>query len=140
MATSLISDTQKTKIQEIIDDIHETFARTITIFEEGERVLISASSTYNGIYGRTDTGSKSRIKYGEIVDENLIDGNIDSQLGIDYIKGQVRITVDVNGYNILKEAKRVEFEGRKYTINSKGRPTGMFGPRYYHFYLRPIEE
>ena len=152
MATSLISDTQKTKIQEIIDDIHETFARTITIFEEGERVLISASSTYNGIYGRTDTGSKSttkttvshsvkaRIKYGEIVDENLIDGNIDSQLGIDYIKGQVRITVDVNGYNILKEAKRVEFEGRKYTINSKGSPTGMFGPRYYHFYLRPIEE
>jgi|TARA_B100000085_G_scaffold274899_1_gene292145 hypothetical protein len=152
MATSLISDTQKTKIQEIIDDIHETFARTITVFEEGEKVLISASSTYNGIYGRTETGSKSttvtkvshsikaRIKYEEITDENLSDGQINSQLGIDYVKGRVRITVDNAGYEILKEAKRVEFEGRKYTINSRGSPTGMFGPKYYHFYLRPIEE
>ena len=46
MATSLISDTQKTKIQEIIDDIHETFARTITIFEEGERVLKDLMEAY----------------------------------------------------------------------------------------------
>jgi hypothetical protein len=40
----------------------------------------------------------------------------------------------------LKEAKRCEFEGRKYTIESKGNPTGIFGPQYYHFYLSPIEE
>jgi len=152
MATSLISDSQKNTIKEIIDDIHETFARNITVYEEGEKVLISASSEYNGIYGKTSTGSRStrkvvvshtlkaRIKYINAREQKLADGNINSQLDIDMIDGSVRITVDENGFEILKEAKRCEFEGRKYTIDSKGDPTGIFGPQYYHFYLSPIEE
>jgi len=61
-------------------------------------------------------------------------------LDINLIDGSVRITVDESGFEILKEAKRCEFEGRKYTIDSKGNPTGIFGPQYYHFYLSPIEE
>ena len=41
---------------------------------------------------------------------------------------------------ILKEAKRAEFEGRRYKISSKGNPTGIFGPQYYHFFLEPLDE
>lgn len=152
MATSLISDSQKNTIKAIIDDIHETFARNITVYEEGKKVLIAASSEFNGIYGKTATGSssvqktvvshtiKARIKYINSREQSLADGNIDSQLDIDLIDGSVRITVNQSGFEILKEAKRCEFEGRKYTINSKGNPTGIFGPQYYHFYLAPIEE
>jgi hypothetical protein len=152
MATSLISDSQKNTIKAIIDDIHETFARNITVYEEGKKVLISASSEYNGIYGKTSSGVsstsktsvshviKARIKYVNAREQNLADGNISSQLGIETIDGSVRITVDESGFAILKEAKRCEFEGRKYTIESKGNPTGIFGPQYYHFYLSPIEE
>lgn len=152
MGTSLISDTQKTTIQNIIDDIHETFARNITVYEEGKKVLISASSEYNGIYGKVGGGTqstsktvvshtiKARIKYLNAREKNLADGQINSQLDIDFIEGSVRITVDASGFAILKEAKRCEFEGRKYTIESKGNPTGIFGPQYYHFYLEPIEE
>lgn len=152
MATSLISDSQKSTIKAIIDDIHETFARDISVFEDGRKILISASSEYNGIYGRTGGGTssttvssvkhtvKARIKYINAREQNLADGNINSQLNIDFIEGSVRITVDAAGFAILKEAKRCEFEGRKYTIESKGNPTGIFGPQYYHFYLSPIEE
>ena len=152
MATPLISDSQKNTIKSIIDDIHETFARNITVFEEGQKVLIAASSEFNGIYGRNSLGKKTttktvvkhtikaRIKYINAREQNLADGNINSQLDIDLIDGSVRITVDNDGFEILKEAKRCEFEGRKYTINSKGNPTGIFGPQYYHFYLSPIEE
>tara|TARA_R110001592_G_scaffold78476_1_gene235350 strand:+ start:381 stop:839 length:459 start_codon:yes stop_codon:yes gene_type:complete len=152
MATSLISDSQKSTIKAIIDDIHETFARNITVYEEGKKILISASSEYNGIYGKTSSGTastsktsvthtiKARIKYINAREQNLSDGNISSQLGIETIDGSVRITVDQSGFVILKEAKRCEFEGRKYTIESKGNPTGIFGPQYYHFYLSPIEE
>lgn len=152
MPTSLISDAQKTTIKAIIDDIHETFARTITVFEEGERVLIAASSTYNGIYGKTQGGNssvsrtvvshtlKARIKYIDAKEESLADGQINSQLDISLINGSVRITVDGAGYDILREAKRCEFEGRKYEIVSKGQPTGIFGPQYYHFFLKPLDE
>jgi hypothetical protein len=152
MATSLISDSQKTTIKAIIDDIHETFARTITVYEEGERVLIAASSTYNGIYGKTEGGNssvsrtvvshslKARIKYIDAKEEMLADGQINSQLDISLINGSVRITVDSDGYDILREAKRCEFEGRKYEIVSKGQPTGIFGPQYFHFFLKPLDE
>ena len=152
MATALISDSQKNTIKAIIDDIHETFARNITVYEEGEKVLISASSEYNGIYGKTSTGSSStkkvvvshtvnaRIKYINAQEKNFSDGNVSSQPDIDLVDGSVRITVNADGFDILKEAKRCEFEGRKYTIDSKGNPTGIFGPQYYHFFLSPIEE
>ncbi len=152
MPTSLISDTQKNTIKAIIDDIHETFARNITVFEEGERVLIAASSEYNGIYGKTGGGTtsvsrtvvshtiKARIKYIDAKDSTLSDGSIDSQLDIDLIDGSVKITVSLADSAILKEAKRCEFEGRKYEINSKGNPTGIFGPQYVHFYLKPLDE
>ena len=59
MATSLISDSQKDTIKAIIDDIYETFARNITVYEEGEKILIAASSQFNGIYGRTSSGSET---------------------------------------------------------------------------------
>ena len=258
MPTSLISDSQKNTISAIIDDIHETFARNITVFEQGEKILInvrqlslsgftgdnahlngtyiqqgtsttdsyqqehgdgtitilqqSASSeedpnlvqyhweiidgsdndpgsgtitsniiekqntdpsilppyqmtwssltlteivigeTFNGVYGRNVFGNKTttttavqhtikaRIKYIDAKEANLADGNIGSQLDIELVDGSVRITVDAAGFNILKEAKRCEFEGGKYEIVSKGNPTGIFGPQYYHFYLKPLEE
>ena len=152
MATSLISDSQKNTIKAIIDDIHETFAREITVYEEGKKILIAASSEYNGIYGKTSTGStststtavshtiKARIKYIDANELNLSDGSISSQLDIELVDGSVRITVDAAGFNILKESKRCEFEGGKYQIVTKGNPTGIFGPQYYHFYLKPLEE
>jgi hypothetical protein len=152
MATSLISDSQKNTIKAIIDDIHETFARDITVYEEGEKILIAASSQFNGIYGRTSSGSKTtknvvvshtlnaRIKYINAKEVGISDTEIKSQLGVDLIDGSVRITVDLAGFDIMKKAKRCEFEGRKYTINSKGNPTGMFGPQYYQFYLAPLED
>lgn len=52
----------------------------------------------------------------------------------------MRITVDSDGYDILREAKRCDFEGRKYEISSKGQPTGIFGPQYFHFFLKPLDE
>jgi hypothetical protein len=152
MATSLISDSQKNTIKAIIDDIHETFARNITVYEEGEKILIAASPEFNGIYGRTSNGQKTtskvivshtlnvRIKYINAKEQGVSDSEIKSQLGVELIDGSVRITVDLAGFEIMKKTKRCEFEGRKYTINSKGNPTGMFGPQYYQFYLSPIED
>tara|TARA_B110000483_G_scaffold195833_1_gene233787 strand:+ start:1557 stop:2033 length:477 start_codon:yes stop_codon:yes gene_type:complete len=152
MPASLISSSQKNTISAIIDDIHETFARNITVYEEGKKILIAASSEYNGIYGRTNDGTtststtsvshtiKARIKYIDAREANLAGGGIGSQLDIELVDGSVRITVDAAGFNLLKEAKRCEFEGGKYEIVSKGNPTGIFGPQYYHFYLKPLEE
>jgi len=149
---SYISSSLKTTLQSAIDNVHDTFGRDITVYQEGRKVLIAASSTYNGVYGKTNTGGtsvsrtavshtiKARIKYINAKEEDLSDGSIDSQMGIDLINGSVRITVDSSGYAILKESKRCEFEGRKYEITSKGSATGILGPQYYHFFLKPLDE
>lgn len=152
MATPLISESQKNTIKAIIDDIHETFARNITVFKEGKTVSISASSEFNGIYGRTGGGQKSvtktiesvtikaRIKYINAKELGFTDPSLGSQMDFKLMDGEVRITVDNAGFELLKDATRCEFEGRRYTIESKGNPTGIFGPQYYHFYLKPMEE
>jgi len=152
MATPLISESQKNTIKAIIDDIHETFARNITVFKEGKTVSISASSEFNGIYGRTGGGQKSvtktiesvtikaRIKYINAKELGFTDPSLGSQIDFKLMDGEVRITVDNAGFELLKDATRCEFEGRRYTIESKGNPTGIFGPQYYHFYLKPMEE
>ena len=74
MPTSLISDSQKNIIKAIIDDIHETFAREINVYEDGRKILISASSQYNGIYGRPSSGNKTTTtdpQANQTVDEDL---------------------------------------------------------------------
>ena len=38
MPTSYISNTLKTSLQSAIDNIHETFARTITVYEDGKNI------------------------------------------------------------------------------------------------------
>lgn len=146
MATSLISESQKNTIKDIIDDIHETFARNITVYQEGEKILIASSSEFNGIYGKTSNG-------GSTVKNSIISHTINARIkyinskkdildipGVEFIDGLVRISVNLAGFEILKESVRCEFEGRRYTITSKGDPTGIFGPQYYQFYLSPIQE
>ena len=118
-----------------------------------EKILIAApNSTYNGVYGKTQGGGtsvsrtvvshsiKARIKYINADEDNLSDGQINSQPDIELINGSVRLTVDPAGYDLLREAKRCEFEGRKYEIVSKGTATGILGPQYYYFFLKPLDE
>jgi len=152
MGTSFITDSYKNIIKTAIDNLHETFGRNITVYEEGRKVLIAASSEYNGIYGRTDSGSastsvsvvshtiKARIHYINAKSKNFADGNVDSQLDLDLIEGSVQLQVDASGYEILKEAKRCEFEGRRYSISNKGNPNGIFCLHYYYFFLKPLDE
>ena len=136
MPTSLISDAQKTTIKAIIDDIHETFARTITVFEEGERVIIAASpstlATYNGIYGKRAGGEssvtrnvvshsiKARIKYIDAKDEILFDCN-EMAKGQDYFR--------LVGINISPDNTKAIFgidtvSRRQYVLKVKDLVTG----------------
>ena len=54
--------------------------------------------------------------------------------------GTVKIKVNLEGYEYVREAKRVELDGRRFSIKSDGKPLGMFGPQYYEFILIPMDE
>ena len=143
-----LSENQKTNIKSIIDQIHDTFAREITVFKIGQRTVIASSPTYNALYKKQSSNTtttevsqtfQARIKYVDMNEELLKNPN----LGQDKIimpTGVVKIKVNLEGFNYVKEAKRVELDGRRFSIKSDGKPLGMFGPQYYEFILTPLDE
>ena len=54
--------------------------------------------------------------------------------------GSVKIVVAEAGYDYMREARRVEFDGTKFAIKSDGVPRGLTSNRFFTFVLTPIDE
>ena len=61
-----LSEDQITKVQNLADTLHTTFARTITVYKTAKKTLIASTSAYNSLYRRTNTGSNASVKYTTI--------------------------------------------------------------------------
>lgn len=155
--SGFLSQNQKNNIKSIIDQIHDTFSREITVFKIGQRVTIASSPTYNSLYRQQSSNVstteisktfQARIKYVEMNEElfqksTAKSSSANSSAGQDKIilpSGTVKIKVDLEGYEYVREAKRIELDGRRFSIKSDAKPLGMFGPQYYEFILIPIDE
>jgi hypothetical protein len=156
MAGFLSAD-QITKIRDLADTLHTTFARTITVYKNAKKTLIASTDSWNSLYGRTNTGSDSaveytiasetfqaRIYYDDMDTAYLNDGGRTEQAGsqnkVLVADGTVRIVVQEAGYNYLSEARRVEFDGTKFIIESDGQPRGLTENQFYTFVLSPVDE
>ena len=156
MAGFLSAD-QITKIRDLADTLHTTFARTITVYKNAKKTLIASTNSWNSLYGRTDTGSNSaveytidsqrvsaRIYYDDMDTEYLNDGGRSEQAGsqnkVLVANGTVRIVVQEAAYNYIEEARRVEFDGTKFIIESDGKPRGLTENQFYTFVLTPVDE
>jgi len=82
-----LSENQKTNIKSIIDQIHDTFAREITVFKIGQRTVISSSANYNALYRQQSSNTETtevsqtfqaRIKYVEMSETFLQDSQSNS--------------------------------------------------------------
>lgn len=147
---SYLSTVQKNFINQVIDNVFDTFSREIAVYSNPRETVISTSASYNYFYDK-DIPSvdnkqfttikntfQAKIKY---LDQSKTPvAGADTQQKIEYPSGSVKIKVPAAAYDILKEARRVEFDGRRYLISSDSKPYGMFGPRYYSFILSPINE
>lgn len=149
---SLISDSDKERFQSIFDDMHDTFARDIKLIKDAKKVILSTDPNYNYLYNNVK-GQVASVKYNIIErvfkarvlyigrqNEDIFDGETSAQIKVDKHVGEVRIKVDKIGYQYLKDTKRCEFDGRKFSIISDEMPHGLFTPYFYTFYLKPIDE
>jgi len=149
---SLIDNIDKDSLESVFEGIHDTFARDIKFIKDAKRVILSTDPNYNYLYknvkGRVtsikrkiiETTFKARIMYIGRQNEDIFDGDVSSQIKVDKHIGEVRIKVDPIGYEYLKNTKRCEFDGRKFSIISDEMPHGLFSPKYYNFYLKAIDE
>ena len=136
--------------------MHDTFARSIFVFKNGKKTVIATNSKYNAIYGKTNTGTRENIKYDMIVkefqariyyveeDQEFLASEGSNQAGsqnkIILPKGSIRIVVTIECYEFLKEARRVDVDGRVFAIKSGGNHSGFPANQFYHFHLTPVDE
>jgi len=149
MATSLISNSEKTALNAVIDDIHETFAREITVFKEASKVVIITDPNFNPLYntaGQTTSyvntpisrTFKARIKYEDDIGKRYwSEGGLNSQIKLEVIVGSVRLKINAEDYEFIKDARRFDVDGKRYVLNSTFRPHGLFDNKYYTLYLKP---
>jgi hypothetical protein len=149
MATSLVSDSEKAALEAVIDDIHETFAREITVFKEASHVVIITDPSFNPLYqtaGQTTSiintpvyrTFKARIKYEDDIGKRYwSEAGLNSQIKLEAVVGSVRLKVSAEDYEFIKDGKRFDVDGKRYVLNSTFRPHGLFDNKYYTLYLKP---
>jgi len=148
---SLINDSTKADLESVMGELHDTFARDLVCVKEANRVILSTDPNYNFLY-KNVRGSvtsvqrqinsrtiKARILYVGRQQEDLFDTQAGAQIKVEKVAGEVRIKVGKADYLYLKGTKRVEFDGRVFTMTSDERPHGLFSPQYYTFYLKPVD-
>ena len=146
---------QVTKIKDLSTILHDTFARTITVYKNAQKTLIASTSSWNSLYRRTNTGSNTSVEYTTVSDsfsariyyEDLEKDYISNpgeqggtQNKIILPAGSVKIVVQESAYDYIREARRVEFDGRKFSIKSDGSPSGLVDNQFFTFLLTPIDD
>jgi hypothetical protein len=148
---SLLTNAEKTTLNEAMDSLHDTFARDVQIIKEAKKTVTTTNAEFNSVYGTAGATTsityvnqsgtyKARVQYLRQDEDYFSDGQLDSQLKIKMPAGSVRIKVSGDAHDYLKDAKRVQMDDRRFTIQSDYRPHGLFDARYYTYYLKPIDE
>lgn len=148
---SLISDAAKAAMKAAVETVHDTFSRSIFVYKEAQRVLISTKNEnynmlYNNVRGKQESIDnvpvvqefKATILYGKYQDEENVD-EANAQIKVELPVGSVRIKVKQDAYEYLKDAKRVTFDGKTFIMTGQERPHGVFSPHIYSFYLQPAD-
>jgi hypothetical protein len=149
MATSLLSDSEKTALDLVIEDVHETFARTITVFKEASEVVIITDPNFNPLYNTAGQMTsivntavykqfKARIYYNnDIKKEYWNESSVNTQIKLQTVVGTVRIKIKAEDYEYIKDGRRFDLDGRRFVLNSSFRGHGLFDSQYYTLYLKP---
>ena len=148
MATNLISASQRVALNATMEDIHETFAREITVFKEASQIVIITDPNFNPLYntaGQTTSyvntpvykTFKVRIQYNDDISKKYwSESGLASQIKLEAVVGSVRIKIRAEDYEYIKDGRRFDLDGKRFVLNSTFRPHGLFDNQFYTLYLK----
>lgn len=148
----ILNSFQRANIAASFEKLHDTFSRTITVYQNAEATIISDSPSYNPIYSPPSNNIeyalqkkefKARIYYSSSEDSMLEHQGGSTTGPINKIvvpQGIVKIVVNKEGFDYLREARIVEFDYKTFAIKSNGSPINMFSDQFFEFILTPIDE
>jgi len=144
--SSFISDTDKVNIGKVFDDMHDTFSRSVIVFQKENEIYVATNGTYNALYSRlqdqstkrtkvTKTTVAARIRYQQEQREMDIPGTR-AQVNVPMGEGSVRVKLEKAGYELFKKATNIEIDGDAFRIVSDASKVGPFTVHFYTLYLR----
>jgi len=144
---SLITSAEKSALNSVMNSVHDTFSRLITIYKDATQTVTTQSASFNSIYGNagattsiTYTPQSSQIYaailYARKFDEDYFSDQQDSQLKIKMQEGRIRVKIKASDYNTAKDGKRFEFDGQQFFRDSDFRAHGLFDVQFYTFYVK----
>jgi hypothetical protein len=146
-----LSSSKISRIESLYGKLHQTFAKDITVYKNGKKTLIAHDPKYNSIYSRNNAGNRDSVEYTVvsktfsariyyIKTEEEFFNNYKSQTKVILPKGSVKVVVEKEAFDYIQEARRVEFDGRRFTIHTDGAPYGLTSNLFYTFYFTPLDE
>lgn len=126
---SLISDSEKTALNSVMDDQADTFSRPVTVIKDPVVTVPSPNSSFNSIYGNagattpityTEQSStvQARIQYGGMSEDYFTASKSPNQIKVFIPEGQVRMKIKASDYSSVSEAKRIKFDNQEFSIYS----------------------
>ena len=142
----LLTAAQRADYQNAFKDMHETFAREISIYKTKVGVFVATNAAYNALYSRLKNSKRkvkevekytttARIKYIGTQPEELVN-EFGAQVNVRFPEGTVRLKLDLTGYNLIKTAGRIEIDGELFKIVSDPSKAGPFDVLFYVLYLQ----
>lgn len=146
----LLTSLERTDYASAMQDLHDTFARDIVIYQTATKTIVSTNPNHNFIYGsgplQTSTEDvvvqgtyKARIHYPQEskLEQFLRAGGAknDDQIQLKRKNWKVKLIVDATVRPILEKCERIEFDGTIFAVDSDPRPHGVVGPQFWDYYL-----
>ena len=146
---SLLNASKQAAINSIYVNLHDTFSREIIVYKNAQKSVSISNAKFNGIYGNAGKTTsivnqevsqavQARLYYTNLKEEILSDPNSPASKII-LPQGSAKIIVDFAAAEFIREARRVEFDGKIFAIISEWTPICLFDNLYYEFYLSPID-
>ena len=147
---SYFNSEEKEELESIMQNMHDTFARSIFAYKESKKIIISTDPNFNYLYNNVRgvkqilnktqfKAIKARIMYMDKQSEISYDADVAAQVKVSHDVGEVRIKLDAEGYDYFKDAKRVEIDGRLMFKVTDVKKHGLFSPKFFTYYLRPTD-
>lgn len=141
---------EKEALESVMQNMHDTFARSIFAYKESQKVIISTDPNFNYLYNNVKgvkqvlnktrfKAIQARIMYMDKQSEVSYDADVGAQIKVSHDIGEVRIKLDAEGHEYFKDAKRVEIDGRLMFKVTDVKKHGLFSPKFFTYYLRPTD-
>lgn len=141
---SLVSEINKLAYANEFNNIHDTFARPVTVWRTPERVVISSNPSYNFLYNDQESIEVTYVPISGVFNCRIQWQDPSKTMGWPEIREEVRgnicrIKAKKDFVDFIDGAEKIEIDGRPVNAMGTNRPHGLFNIDFYTLFFKETE-